>query len=289
MKRHHYTSALVVAGVLFVIGGIIVVNRSGTSYTGNPNALNIDGVIQGTGSAQPIPAAPPPQKPVAVDVPYTNVTAPANTTSTETPKPTPDTTFDWNSFITALSHPSAQTGGTSQNNGLSEAYSFIPTGLFSPPKPQSALDMPDSEKPLYAWGQSAGEAILSFEDSHPNQPQILTDFIQDRQNPTKINAMKQLGADLSMVGDNILNIDSVPQMATAGKGLANAYHEIGQKLAAIPDAKGDEATAQAILTYDKSADAFVQKFVNVVNILQANGVKYAQNEPGAVFMFPSSQ
>jgi hypothetical protein len=76
-------------------------------------------------------------------------------------------------------------------------------------------------------------------------------------------------------------------MKTAAPALADAYRDIGHKLSAIPDAAGDSATVQAIMTYDKSADAFVGKFVNVVTILQANGIKYAQSEPGGVFMMPS--
>jgi len=288
-KRNRYISGLFAAGALVLIGAALVINRSGTASTGNPYGLNISGVIQSGGSALPTPVAPPPQKPGGVNAPYVNVKATSTATTTQVTQPAQDSSFfDWNSFVAALSHPPKASAATSSDTGISEAYSFIPTGLFSPPSPQTSMDMTDSQKALHGWGQSAGEIILAFESSHTNQPATLTDFIQDRQNASKIASMKQLGADLTSVGDSIAAIDPLPpQMQTAGPGLADAYREIGRNLAAIPDAKGDDATVKAILTYDKSAEAFIQKYVNVVNILATNGIKYTQDEPGGVFMFPS--
>lgn len=262
-------------------------NRAGITYSGNTGGFNYSGVLQGTNSPVPIPVAPPPTRPQGTSTPYVNVFATSSKNPPPPISPVTDTSFDWGSFITALTHPPKQTD-TGSSTSISDAYAFIPTGLFSIPEPQSAITMPESQKPLYNWGQDAGSIVLSFEGEHPNQPQVLTDFINDRQNPSKIAAMKQLGADFAAVGENISNIDPDPsQMKTAAPALAKAYKEIGQNLAAIPDAVGDEALVKAILTYDTSAEAFVQKFVNVVQILQASGVKYSQNEPGGVFMFPS--
>jgi hypothetical protein len=144
-----------------------------------------------------------------------------------------------------------------------------------------------SQQKLYGWGSDAGSVILSYENLHPNQVAILTNFIQDREDAGKIAAMKQLGADLQGVGNSLETILPPPQMSAAAPALANAYREIGRNLAAIPDAKGDEALVKAILFYNKSAEDFVQKYVNVVLIFQANDVKFTQDEPGGVFMFPS--
>jgi hypothetical protein len=148
--------------------------------------------------------------------------------------------------------------------------------------------MSDSQKALYGWGTDAGNIILSYENEHPNQPQILTDQMQDRQNPVKIAALKKLGSDLVVTGDAIDAIGTPPpQLSTAGPALAAAYREIGHNLALIPDAGGDDATVKAILAYNKSAEAFAKKYVQVVLVFQANDVKFTQNEPGSVFMFPS--
>jgi hypothetical protein len=288
-KRHQYIWALLGAGTLFLVGTIVVIQHAGVTTAGGGGAINIIGYIQPTNTALPLPVTPQPVRPTGINVPIkNNISTSTKTTDTSQTQTQPDSPFDWKSFVAILTH-APKPGATSTGSGaISDVYSFIPSGLISLPEPQSTITMPASQKPLYSWGQDAGTAIQSFEESHPNQPQVLTDFINDRQSASKIAAMKQLGADLSGVGDLISTIDPVPsQMNTAGPALANAYHEIGRNLAAIPDAKGDDATVKAILTYDKSAEAFVQKFVNVVNIFQANGVKYSQDEPGGVFMFPN--
>jgi hypothetical protein len=289
IERHPYVTALVIAGTVFTIGALIVLNRAGISPAGNSNGLSINGVILPTNSAEPLPVAPPPSRPTPVNVPYTNVTSPTPPPAVN-PPPAEVTPFNWNSFVALLTHTSTQASTSTKGPSISDSYTFIPSGLFSPPQAQSQTEMSASQKALYGWGEDAGGVILGYEDSHPNQPQILTDHIQDRENPAKIAAMKKLGSDLEAVGEDIEGVgDAPPQISAASHALAAAYHEIGRNLAAIPDAKGDDATVKAILAYDKSAEAFVQKFVNVVLVFQANNVKFTQNESGRVFMFPSSQ
>lgn len=288
IKRHRYVTALVIAGTIFAIGVIVVLNRAGISEVGNANGLDINGVLQASNNAEPIPGAPPPVRPAGVNVPYTDIHAPAKNTPAQNPQPTSDNSFNWSSFVASLSHPPKQNTGT-QSTSTSEAYSFFPSGLISPALQEPLTSMTASQKALYGWGEDAGGVILGYEQEHQNQPQILTDHMQDRQNPAKIAAVKKLGTDLQAVGDAIDGVGDIPpQMSTAGPALANAYREIGRNLAAIPDAKGDDATVKAILLYNKSAEAFVKKYVQVVLIFQANDVKFTQSEPGGVFMFPSS-
>lgn len=165
----------------------------------------------------------------------------------------------------------------------------MPSNLLSLPAQEPVAAMTDSQKALYAWGSDVGSIIQAYENAHPNQAATLTDHMQDRDNPTKIAAMKQLGADLKNVASSMDNIGTAPpQMVSAGQALTAAYRDIGEKLAAVPDAKGDEAIVKAILTYNSAAEDFARKFVSVVLIFQANGVKFAQNEPGSVFMFPGN-
>lgn len=285
MRRHQYFAGLAGAGLLVVVGYAMVANRIAIGPSGASNAIDIHGVIQNTDPAAPIPSTPQPVRPTAVDVPYTKITQPSPTTS-QTPQ---NDNFDWNSFIGSLSHATTQMSAGGTDTGISDAYAFVPSNLISPPYEQSLNTMTASQKALYGWGSDAGGAIKSYEDSHPNQAAILTNHMQDRDNPAKIAAMKQLGADLKNVALTIDNMGTPPpQLATAAPELAAAYRDIGEKLAAVPDSKGDEAIVKAILTYNSAAEAFVQKYVNVVLILQANDVKFTQDEPGSVFMFPSN-
>lgn len=292
VKRHRYVAALILSGILFTIGAALVMNRSGITQTGSSNGFYISGVLQGNESALPLyNNTPQPIRPSGVNVPISSSYGrPTTTVAVVKTEPQSDV-FDWNSFIASLTHFSNQASKTDpEEDTLADAYAFIPSGLISPPKQKTAEEMSESQKAIYGWGQDAGNSILSYEQQHPNQPQILTDFIQDREDPLKIMGMKNLGGDLIAVGDHIAEIGSVPgQLKTAASELASAYREIGTNLSAIPDAKGDEALVEAILKYNTSAEAFVGKFVNVVLIFQANDVKFTQNEAGGVFMFPSGQ
>jgi hypothetical protein len=291
MFRHRYFAALFSAAFLVFVGFVIVQNRSAVGPSSS-NSIDVNGVIQADNPAAPIPSTAAPARPAAVDVPYTKVTQPDNPNATAANVPQNDG-FDWNSFIASLSNAATQmaTGATSSepDNGISDAYAFVPSGLISPPTEKPLNSLTPSQRDLYGWGTDVGSVIQSYESAHPNQVAILTDYMQDRQNPDKIAAMKQLGADLEGVGDSINNVNNPPpQMATAGAGLAAAYKDIGQKLAIIPDAKGDDATVKAILTYDSAAEAFVQKYVAVALVFQANGVTFSQDTPGGVFMFPGN-
>jgi hypothetical protein len=291
-KRPRYVAALIASGIVFAIGTALVMNRSGITQTGNSNGFYISGVLQGNESALPLYYnTPQPVRPSGVDVPISSSYGRPATTATPVKSEAVSDVFDWNSFIASLTHFSNQASKTDPGeDSLADAYAFIPSGLISPPKQKSSEEMSETQKAIYGWGQDAGNSILSYEQQHPNQPQILTDFIQDRENPLKIAEMKRLGADLIAVGDHIAEIGTVPgQLKTASTELASAYREIGANLSKIPDAKGDEALVEAILKYNGSAEAFVGKFVNVVLIFQAHDVKFTQNEAGGVFMFPSGQ
>ncbi len=261
-------------------------NRSALSPASNISGLDINGVIQANNSALPITNNPRPVRPSAVDVPYTKV----NTATAPAPTPPPASdAFDWNSFFASLTHSSQTQNPVPGDTSISDAYAFVPTGLISAQTQADVHKMTATQKALYNWGNDAGGAIQSYENNHPDQPAILTNFMQDRQNPAKIAAMKQLGADLQAIGNSFDTLMGIPpQLSTAAPALADAYREIGRNLAIIPDAAGDEATVKAILTYDKSAEEFVHKFVAVALILQANGIQFTQDEGGGVFMFPNS-
>lgn len=286
--RHKYVAAILAAGTIFLFGTFIVASRSGAVPAGTIDGLNINGVIQGTNPAAVIPNTPQPVRPTAVDVPYTKITTSETNTQTQR-EPAVNDGFSWDSFITMLTHDSPRNKTPGTNDAISDAYAFIPSGLMSIEQPQKLATLSDSQKALYEWGTAAGSVILTYENLHPDQPATLTNFMQDRENKGKIAAMKKLGADLAEVGDSIDNLGLIPpQMSMAAPALADAYREIGRNLAAVPDAKSDNAIVDAILKYNASAEAFAQKYVNVVLIFQANGIKFTQDEPGGVFMFPSN-
>ncbi len=287
--KNHYVAVLFAAGFILLMGTLTVLNRSVISPSTAGNGWNVNGVIADTNPAVPIPTTPAPVRPTQSDTPYTYISPlgskekkPATAAATES-----DNGFSWDSFISSLSHGHTPSHTDTDNSSISDAYAFIPTSFISTTEPIK-LETP-SQKALYSWGSDAGNEIQNYENSHPDQVAILTNFMQDREDAGKVAAMKKLGADLIAAGDGIANIDPIPsQMKQAGPALAESYREIGRNLAAIPDARGDDNVVKAILAYDSSAEHFVQSYVAVALIFQANAITFTQGEPGSVFMFPGS-
>ena len=150
--------------------------------------------------------------------------------------------------------------------------------------------MTTEQHALYEYGNQVGGDIQGFELSHPNQPATLQDFAEDRTNATKIAAMKKLGADYVALGDLIASTDPVPtQMKSAQDSLAASYRDIGTKLGQIPDAnKSNASLVQAMLTYDATAERYVDSFVNFAQIFSANGVKFSNSDAGSAFVFQNA-
>lgn len=167
---------------------------------------------------------------------------------------------------------------------VSGAYEFIPQGMISLPD-TSNHDTPAQEE-LRNFGNDVGSVVQSFELSNPDQPSILKNFMEDRDNPEKIAGMKRLGAQLRDVGTQIAQLDPIPaQMKPSLLDLSAHYQEIGKLLAAVPDAKGNDNLYEAIVTYDQAAERFVTSLVNFALLFPAAGIKFSQDEPGSVFMF----
>ena len=167
---------------------------------------------------------------------------------------------------------------------VSDAYQFIPTGMISLPDTSNHDTPPQAE--LRQFGNDVGSVIQSFEQSNPDQVAVLKNFMEDQNNPDKINGMKRLGGQFKDIGSQISQIDPVPkQMKASLADLTSHYDEIGKLLAAIPDAKGNDALYDAIVTYDHAAERFVTSLVNFALVFPASGVVFSQDEAGSVFMF----
>lgn len=286
LSTHLYTSACVGAGILLVIGALIVKTHLPASTT---NTLKVWGGGQGTlinptGYDQPNPV-------------LTNTSAGTGLTNTNsisfTPIPvtradTADTSGDgfdiqaWAALIAGPAKPSGSntTGGAS----VDSSYEFIPQGLMSTSsseRPRTAM-----QQSLYEYGNNAGSYIQTYEDAHQNTAPVLKDQSIDRQNAQKGQAVKDIGQALKEVGVSLEHMDGVPESAQAlNQGLARAYIDIGEKLSAIPDAIGDDGFIQAIKTYNASVDVFTKRFVALAQFLSLSGVTFSSIDPGSVFTF----
>lgn len=194
--------------------------------------------------------------------------------------------FDLSAFAALLSNPHAPVAQADSSIDTS-AYAFIPSGLVATTtltKPRTAL-----QDALYYYGNEVGDTIVSFENSHPDQPAILKNHAEQPGNPDTQAALKRLADDITHVGESIDGIEPVPTQAkSAHVALVAAYKELGAKLATVSHTQGNDPLYDAIVAYDASADDFAKKFVTLALLFQAYGVTFSPGDGGSVFVFPSS-
>lgn len=292
IHAHPYTSALITAVLLVVIGVFVVSQRAAvapgedvTAWGGaNINLLN--------------PAYSAPQntagqgrndilRQVQNTAPYSYI-PPVSSGATLYAPATNGDLFDFNSFIKLLSEgPAAQTSSNTPNgnySGLEMAYSFIPKGLVSTTTPIKKRTK--VEQQLYNYGNEAGSYVESLEEAHKDQAQVLKNWLEDRRNAAKAAAVVQLGRAMWETGQGLSSMESVPTEAKqAHDALAKSYMDIGANLALVAKTEGDVDLLKTIEVYNASADIYAKNYIALVNIFGAYGVGFSADDTGHVFTF----
>ncbi len=190
--------------------------------------------------------------------------------------------FDLAAFAAMLSNPTSK---PSAADTASDAYDFIPSGLIA--TTTLSATRTSKQDALYIYGNEVGDAIVSFEGLHPNQPAVLKNHAEQPGDADAKAALKALGDDFIRLGDSLSGLSAPAQTATAHKALVAAYKDLGTKLSAVSQSSGD-GLYDSIVAYDAAADDFAKKFVALALIFQAYGVMFSPGDGGSVFVFPSS-
>src|SRR3989344_3086230 len=286
LRAHPYLTALIGAALLIVTGAYIVANRSavepesgvrvwggtGVNFFGSASDAGNNIPSNREGLYSEILSGPP------FYYGSTNTQIPSQIESVND--------FDFNEFLAMLS----SSGGASTNtkpNGEGSAgdpYSFIPSGLIS--ISAHTKERTPSEQALFNYGNEVGSYIESHERTYRNAPQILKDQFEDRDNPTKNAVLLELAESLAGVGTSLERIGEVPSPVTSiNARLATSYQEMGEMLAKVPDAKGDQEMIDAMLAYNAKVEAFTKNFVALATLFSAYGVEFTPEDPGSVFTF----
>lgn len=283
--RRPYLSALIGAGILIGIGGLIVFARSPASLSGSngvwsgasANILNPSDT--GNHAAQDVPQYVPKQTVSYGYVPISRGTTPEEDTST-------NGSFDFNAFMAELTQentPPNTPGQSGADSSPAETYSFIPKGFVAVGTPTSTRNA--VQQALFNYGNEAGSLVESFETAHRDQAQVLKNWLEDRSDTTKAAAVVQLGRALWETGKAMLSLDTPETAAAANKALADSYMEIGANLALVPKTERDTDLLKAIETYNASADTFTKNYIALVNIFGAYDVQFSASDPGSAFTF----
>jgi hypothetical protein len=298
LRAHPYAATIAAVAVVIVVGVIFI-----GSHT--PAALQSSSITWSGGA--PVTAyqnnysygQPANPQQIAAEVVQggqgVNVAIPqiASSTPAQSGFTAPSGSFDYTQLLAALSaqgqtRVSGNTTSGNANAVIQEAYQFIPQGLVattaSATKPKTAL-----QQALYDYGNEIGSEIQSFEELHTDQTQVIKDQAEDRTNPAKAAAVVSLGQALASVGTFMQGMQDVPpSVQTLHSALAKSYSDIGAKLQSVAQAESDQDFVQAVETYDTSAGTFVNNYASLAQYFSAQGVVFAQQDPGSVFSFNQS-
>lgn len=285
LYAHIYVTGLVIAGLLLLIGTIVVNGRAPLSATDSTGTWGGAGIslfqnITGGGTpAQPRVRTEDLLRGQAQEQPY--VVLPG--TSQEQAS---NVDFNWEALMAQLVQPKDNSTPEMQS-GISGLYSFIPSGLISVSEVTQEMD--ERQEALFEYGNTVGSMILGFDDGHANMLQILQDAYQDRGNEQKITAAAQIGKEYIQLGTDLESLDNVPvEAAGMHKALANAYKVAGQKLIDKLQVTSDPEFIAAVNTYNASVDQFQKSFIALVTLFGVAEVQFSQYDPGSVFMFQTT-
>lgn len=285
LSSHPLAIALTVACILVLIGGFIVVQRSGRSASPEATSWTVNSGAFSTTDAEVSSSAEVGASDftnVSTDIlrfPIPNaITIAENAGATSSEK-------GFGSFIAgllggAIAAP-AQAGGVSLET--LEAYFYLPRGTVNATR---ATETP-TEAALRAYGNGAGAIILGFEASHPDMMDILTAQAENREDEKNARALKELANDLAGIGTALEALENVPEEAAgAHTALAAAYQEVGAKLAVVAEIGSDETYLASIKAYNAAADTFTRRFIDLATIFSVSGVSFSSTEGGSAFVLP---
>jgi hypothetical protein len=292
ISAHPFTASLALIGLLVLIGSSIVF-RHGVA---NPPAPEIAAWGGGGDTLNPLEIVPGTVTVGQNDIshrvqdspPYTYTMPDLKGSITPPPPPSAqnsDDSFNYEKFMAGLGQNSSWSG---QQSGVTDiTYAFPPASLFVVPTPTT--ERSPIQQSLYNYGNEVGSYIQSYEQQHPDQTRVLKDQLEDRDNPSKVEAVVRLGRDLSGIGTSLLGMEDVPSVvSTAHTKVAKSYQTMGQNLKLVPEARSNEALLSAIKTYNASADVFAKDFVALVSFFSTYGVTFGPEDAGSVFTFTYS-
>lgn len=287
VHRHPHMSGAIALSALLILGAAIVLQRSDVTPANSSGAWGgAGGAFFGTiRSAAPV-------RNYSDDVmrlqspDHNYATVPIFNTTPKNNGVDSSEFDDIASLLNLLAAPETIDGeGTTQSP---DGYSLIPQGLISVTTNTQKKRTPEQEA-LYTYGNEVGTYVSGYEDTHRASPQTLKDHIEDRTDPTKTQALYNLGYDMAALGADLLLIPDVPEaMAAAHKAYANTYRIVGTNLTKVSETTTDEEFVAAVATYNTSVEDLTKRFLAVLAVFNAFDVQFAATDPGSMFMFNTS-
>ena len=282
---HPIAIAITVAVILFLIGGFIVLRRSGRAVT------TASGSWGGAATTLQDPTASTPYlDSVNIPAPQTGaspiVLSPLSSTSTPQIPATPvEQSFELflSGFTGPSNAPATTANDTSATAEIFSSYLYAPRGLLNASRGKARTV---SQESLYQYGNAAGSIIKAFETNNTDMLTKLDGYFADRKSDAGIRDLQSVARELENLGAALRAIDEIPEEArVAHANLGESYERLGTQLASWSENESDKSFLAGITTYTQTADSLARSFVELVTMFSLSNVSFASHEGGSAFMF----
>ena len=192
-------------------------------------------------------------------------------------------------FLSSLSSPppSSAPDTSAGDTLLQEITAFIPRGVTVFGGTRTKARTPEQEA-LFRYGNEAGLALLSFEDSNTDMTDRLKNWFDNRKSDSSRASVGRIANDMAAAGTALAALADVPDVAReANQDLAKSLQAAALNLNAVTTAGSDSATLDAMKTYNASAEEFTRSYLALADIFTLHEVSFSASDAGSAFTFPA--
>lgn len=293
IREHPYASTFALAGIVLAAITILVGGSRIDYLVQRPATPSSDGSI--FPAAQTAPTTDNTPAFIETSVPrysasgsYSSAPAPEGSAAQSTDSSdSPDSALS--ALLSSFYQPQqTQAPDTSVGDALlREIYALIPSGVTVFGGTRTPTHTPQQQA-LFAYGNDAGQAILAFLNAHTDMTDDLKNWFDNRTSAAYKAPVLQIANDMAEAGAALATLSNVPpSAASANQRLAKSLQDAAAKLKAITAAGSDGNIAEAMKTYNASADEFTKSYIALADLFTLHQVTFSQSDTGSAFTFPA--
>jgi len=274
---------------LIAASAVVILSFIGAVYFAAPKSFDASTATwEGSthlpdGSLSSTPVAPFTTLQPILNSEWSSSTATAFAFNTETSFMSPDTTDDIQTYFDNLTEAPKTTPGLTY--GTQVDYMHLYSFNLGPTTNAPALVPTVTQLALRNYGNTAGAFIVQAERFASENNMTLAAFFENPNDTTEAK-VKVIADRFVALSVSLSTISTIPEsIQSKALLLSNAYKSVGDTLALLAGARGDEALLAAINTYTDEVSNLGKEFADMVDIFSKAKVTFEADEPGSVFMF----
>ncbi len=171
---------------------------------------------------------------------------------------------------------------------ISDLWSWLPTKQPSTSQEQTPTPSKTPlELAIYDYGNEVGNTIKEFTLKAGDQPQLIQNFVDDRESQQTGDALLQLGQQYITLSESLKVAQAPIPLVEPVTKLSEGYKKVGEATIALVGKVSDKDLLDEIYRYNATVDEFAKSYIKFAKIFKLYGIKFNKGEGGDIFMPPS--